>query len=56
MILDDLYEEVSNMLKPEEFEELYSHATNEKYGSLDIDCTGDGKRFIKNWEKELKYA
>jgi hypothetical protein len=56
MILDDLYEEVSNMLKPEEFEELYSHATNEKYGSLIIDCTGDGKRFIKNWEKELKFV
>jgi hypothetical protein len=54
MILDDLYEEVSNIIKPEEFDELYSHATEEKYGSLIIDCTGDGKRFLKNWEKELR--
>lgn len=53
MILEDLYEEVSNVLKIEEFDELYSHATEEKYGSLIIDSTGSGKRFLKNWDVEL---
>lgn len=53
MILEDLYEEVSNVLKVEEFDELYSHATDEKYGSLIIDSTGDGKRFLKGLQAEL---
>ena len=54
MILEDLYEEVSNVLKAEEFDELYSHATSEKYGSLVIDNTGDEKRFLKGFDFELK--
>ena len=56
MILEDLYEEVSNVLKLEEFDELYSHATDEKYGSLIIDSTGDGKRFLKGLSAELRLA
>lgn len=52
IILEDLYEEVSNALTIEEFDELYTHATNEKYGALIIDTT-NGKKFLKNFNTEL---
>lgn len=52
IILEDLYEEVSNALTLEQFDELYSHATNEKYGALIIDTT-NGKKFLKNFSTEL---
>jgi hypothetical protein len=52
-ILQDLYEEVSNVLTEEQFEELYTHSTAEKYGSLIIDNTGSEKRFYKGFYKEL---
>ena len=54
VILNDLYEEVSNVLIEEQFEELYTHATAEKYGSLVIDATGSEKRFYKGFDVELK--
>ena len=38
MILNDLYEEVSSILKPEEFENIYDFAINSnRYGALVID-------------------
>ena len=37
VVLEDLYEEVSNVLTLEQFEELYDVATQEQYGSLIID-------------------
>ncbi len=43
----DLYEEVSNVLTFEEFEELYDKATEEQYGSLIIDCSHKDKRFMR---------
>ena len=52
-ILDDLYEEVSNVLTEEQFDELYSHAIKDKYGALIIDNSGDTKRFYKGLDKEL---
>jgi hypothetical protein len=52
-ILDDLYEEVSNVLTEQEFADLYDHAIQEKYGSLIIDTSGDTKRFYKGLDKEL---
>ena len=55
-ILQDLYEEVSNVLTEEQFEELYSHATNEKYGSLIIDNTTNEKKFYKGLDKQLLIA
>lgn len=54
MVLDDLYQEVSNILTPEEFEMIYDHAIkSSKYGALIIDNSGDEKRFYRNLEKEI---
>jgi hypothetical protein len=52
IILSDIYEEVSNVIGIDEFEMLYDHATNRKYGSLIIDTT-NGKRFLSNLDSEL---
>ena len=54
MILEDMYEEVSNVLTPEEFEELYNIATEDQYGALVIDGTGKSKRFLKGWDVLLE--
>jgi hypothetical protein len=54
VILEDLYEEISNVITIEQFEELYDFATKDKpYDSLIIDCSGEEKRFYKNYETEL---
>ena len=53
VVLEDLYEEVSNVLTLEEFEELYDKATEEQYGSLIIDCSHKDKRFMKGLDTEL---
>ena len=53
IVLDDMYEEVSNILTPEQFEELYDKATEEQYGSLIIDATHKNKRFLSGFDKEL---
>jgi hypothetical protein len=55
MILEDIYEEISNVLGIDEFEELYDHATAKPYGSLIIDTT-NGKRFLSNLDFELSLA
>ena len=52
IVCEDLYEEVSDAVSLEEFTELYTHATSEKYGALIMDLT-DGKRFLKGWDTEL---
>tara|TARA_R110000868_G_scaffold130070_2_gene339589 strand:+ start:489 stop:1385 length:897 start_codon:yes stop_codon:yes gene_type:complete len=52
MVLDDIYEEISNVLSIDDFEELYDHATAKPYGSLIIDTT-NGKRFLSNLDFEL---
>ena len=52
MILEDIYEEVSNVINIDDFEELYDHATSKPYGSLIIDTT-NGKRFLSNLDFEL---
>jgi hypothetical protein len=52
MILEDIYEEVSNIIDIDGFEELYDHATAKPYGSLIIDTT-NGKRFLSNLDFEL---
>ena len=46
VILEELYEEVSNSLTPEQFEELYDKATEEQYGALIIDSNHKTKRFL----------
>jgi hypothetical protein len=52
MILEDIYEEVSNVINIDDFEVLYDHATAKPYGSLIIDTT-NGKRFLSNLDFEL---
>ena len=52
IILNDIYEEVSNVIGIDEFEMLYDHATNKKFGSLIIDTT-NSKRFLSNLDSEL---
>ena len=53
VVLEDLYEEVSNVLTLEEFEELYDKATEQQYGSLIIDCSHKEKRFLCGLDTEL---
>ena len=53
VVLNDIYEEVSNIIIIEKFEELYDFATNKKYGSLIIDTTHGDKRFLSNFNSEL---
>jgi len=53
VVLEDLYEEVSNVLTLEEFEELYDKATEQQYGSLIIDCSHKDKRFLCGLDTEL---
>jgi ASC-1-like (ASCH) protein len=53
-VLEDMFEEVSNVVKSiEQFEELYDRATEEKYGALIIDLT-DGKKFMKGLDAILE--
>lgn len=56
VILEDLYEEVSNVLTPENFEELYDKATEEQYGSLIIDSTHKEKRFLRGLDYEMIFS
>ena len=55
VILEDLYEEVSNILTPEQFEELYDKATQEQYGALIIDSSHKTKRFLSGLDTELVF-
>jgi hypothetical protein len=52
IILDDIYDEVSNVIDINSFEQLYDYATAKPYGSLIIDTT-QGKRFLSNLDSEL---
>jgi zona occludens toxin (predicted ATPase) len=56
MVLEKIYEEVSNIITEDEFEELYKHATLEPYNALVIDthpCTSIDKRLRKNFDVVL---
>jgi hypothetical protein len=53
VVLDDIYEEVSNVIGIDDFEKLYDYATAKPYGSLIIDTTGTEKRFLNNLDSEL---
>ena len=52
VILEDIYDEVSNVIGLDEFEELYDFATDKPYGSFIINTT-NGKRFLSNLDSEL---
>jgi hypothetical protein len=53
VVLQDLYEEVSNVLTLEQFEELYDAATTDQFGSLIIDCPHKDKRFMCGLDYQL---
>lgn len=56
MVLEKIYEEVSNIITEQQFEELYKHATNEPYHALVIDThpqTERDKRLKKNFDVVL---
>ena len=53
VILDDMYSEISNVLTEEQFNEVYSYATADKYGSLVIDNTTNEKKFYTGFDKQL---
>jgi hypothetical protein len=56
MVLEKIYEEVSNIITEDEFEELYKHATLEPYNALVIDThpqTDKDKRLRKNFDTIL---
>ena len=53
VMLEDLYDDVSNVLTQAQFEELYDKATEEQYESLIIDNTHKTKRFCSGLDKEL---
>ena len=54
IVLEDMYMEVSNVLTPEQFEELYDYCVKDnQYGALIIDCTHKDKRFLSGLDGEL---
>ena len=53
-VIENLYEEVSNILTYEEFVELFKYCTDQQYGSLIINNHQNAKRrFFLNWDKTL---
>ena len=52
--LEKYYEEVSNLLTFEEFEQLFKYCTDQQYGSLIINNHQAAKRkYWLNWDKSL---
>ena len=59
MVLEKIYQEVSNVLTESQFEELYKHATEEPYNALVIDNHPKmerDKRFKKNFNVVLTHG
>ena len=55
VITEDLYDEVSNTLKVEEFEDIFDHATREDHDCLVIDFSQNKEsRFKKNFDTVLQ--
>ena len=53
-VLENLYEEVSNILTYEEFVQLFQYCTEQQYGSLIINNHQDAsRRFWLNWNQSL---
>lgn len=53
-VLENLYEEVSNILTYEEFVQLFKYCTDQQYGSLIINNHQDAtRRFWLNWDRAL---
>lgn len=57
IILEDLYQEVSNTLTLEQFEELYEYATQEEHDCLVMDFTASKEeRFKKNFKSVIRVS
>ena len=56
MVLEKLYEEVSNLLTETQFEELYKHATSEPHDALVIDTHPKMERDIYQFTKPAHRA
>ena len=55
VITDDLYEEVSNTLRPEEFEDIFDYATSDDHACLVIDFSAPREaRFKRNFDTVLR--
>ena len=52
VVLNDIYEEVSNIFTVEKFKQLYDYAREKPFGSLITDTT-NGNRFLSNLDSEL---
>lgn len=53
-VLENLYEEISNILTYEEFVQLFKYCTDQQYGSLIINNHQDAKRrFWLNWNQAI---
>jgi hypothetical protein len=52
-LLKDLYECVSGVLTPEEFETLYNSCTEEKFNFMCVDCTHKDIKIKQNWNFEI---
>ena len=58
MVSEKIFEEVSNLLTEQQFEELYKHATKEPHDALVIDThpkSERDKRFKKNFDVVLTH-
>ena len=53
VVLEDLYEEVSNCLKPDEFEQLYEYCTEEEHGAMIMDFSQSKERRFKRGFAEV---
>jgi hypothetical protein len=54
LVLDDIYEEVSGILTPEQFTKIYDYATEKDHDALVLDFTGDKKnRLRKNFDERI---
>jgi len=53
VVLEDLYEEVSNCLKPAEFEQLYEYCTEEEHGAMVMDFSQSKERRFKKGFAEV---
>lgn len=57
IILEDLYQEVSGLLTPDKFEEVYDFATEGNHNALIMDFTGGDKsnRLRQNFDKRILF-
>jgi hypothetical protein len=57
IVLSDLYEEVSGLLTPEQFEKVYDYATSKDHDALILDLTGGDKKnkIRKNFDERILF-